>query len=129
MAFELTLPGSPSLDSITMIAFSATNGMRLLAYIPQIRKAAKDENGASAISYMTWSLFLIANISTVAYALVNRKDPGLALCFAANAMCCIAILAIALWKRRGYARRRRRGGDRDPDVTMFLGESTECVRR
>ncbi len=107
MAFEPISPGSLSLDAITLTVFTATNGIRLLAYIPQIRKAAKDENGASAVSYMTWSLFLLANISTVGYALVNRGDRGLALCFAANAVCCFLILAVAFWKRRGHARRLR----------------------
>jgi hypothetical protein len=105
MAFESLSMGNLSLDSITLAAFSAANGMRLVAYIPQIRKAARDLNGASAISYTTWSLFLMANISTVAYAIVNRGDVGLALCFAGNAVCCLAILGVAFWKRRGYVRR------------------------
>jgi len=107
MTFEPIYPGSLSLDAITLTAFTATNGMRLLAYVPQIRKAAKDENGASAVSYTTWSLFLLANISTVTYALVNRGDRGLALCFAANAVCCFVVLAVTFWKRRGHARRLR----------------------
>jgi hypothetical protein len=105
MAFEWVSLGKLSLDAITLAGFSAANSMRLVAYIPQIRKAAKDQNGASAISYTTWSLFLTANISTVAYAIVNRGDLGLALCFSGNAVCCLAILGVAFWKRRGYARR------------------------
>ena len=106
MAFELPCLGSLSLDAITTAAFTATNGMRLLAYIPQIRKAAKDENGAAAISYMTWSLFLLANISTVAYALIHRGDRGLAVCSAANATCCLVILIVAFWNRCRHVQRR-----------------------
>jgi hypothetical protein len=45
------------------------------------------------------------NLSTVAYAVVNRSDWGLASCFAINAICCAAILAIVYWKRRSHTRR------------------------
>lgn len=91
------------LEEITLALFAACNSVRVLAYLPQIHKAAMDENGASAISRTTWSLFLVAHVSTIAYALVNRSDPWLALCFAGNALCCVVILAIAWWKDRGRA--------------------------
>ena len=84
-----------------MALFAACNSLRVIAYIPQIIKAANDENGASAISITTWGLFLVAHVSTIAYALVNRDDWGLASCFIVNALCCIAILGVACWKRRG----------------------------
>jgi hypothetical protein len=82
----------------------------LVAYIPQIRKAAIDTNGASAVSYTTWLLFLVANLSTVAYALINRSDWEMAACFAGYAVCCSAILAIAYWKRCSHARQVRHAG-------------------
>jgi hypothetical protein len=91
-------------EDLTLALFAASNGLRIFAYIPQIRKAASDRNGASAISFTTWSLFLAANISTVAYALINRADWGLAVCFATNALCCTAILAVTYWKSRCHAR-------------------------
>ena len=94
-----------SLEEITLALFAACNSFRLLAYLPQIFKAASDKNGASSISFMTWSLFLLAHLSTVAYALVNRSDWGLATCFAVNAICCVAILAVAYWKRRRHVKR------------------------
>src|SRR5262245_49434046 len=93
------------LEEITLALFATSNSLRILAYIPQLRKAATDENGASAISYTTWSLFLLAHLSTVAYALVNRADWWLALCFAGNALCCVAILTMTHLNRRGYAKR------------------------
>ena len=77
----------------------------MVAYLPQILKAATDKNGASSISFITWSLFLLAHVSTVAYAIINRSDWGLAACFAINAVCCVAILATAYWKRRSHAKR------------------------
>ena len=88
------------LEEITLALFAACNSLRVLAYLPQIHKAAVDKNGASAISRTTWSLFLVANVSTIAYALVNRSDPGLAVCFASNALCCVTILTIAWWRGR-----------------------------
>jgi uncharacterized protein with PQ loop repeat len=93
------------LEEITLALFAACNSVRVVAYLPQIHKAATDENGASSISFMTWSLFLVAHVSTVAYALINRSDWGLAACFAINAICCVAILAIAYWKRRRHTKR------------------------
>src|SRR5262245_23552488 len=65
-----------SLEEITLALFAACNSFRLVAYVPQILKAASDKNGASSISYMTWFLFLLAHLSTVAYAVVNRSDWG-----------------------------------------------------
>jgi hypothetical protein len=73
--------------------------------VPQIFKAANDNNGASSISCATWTLFLIAHLSTVACALINGSDWGLAACFATNGVCCVAILAVAYWKRRQHAKR------------------------
>jgi hypothetical protein len=92
------------LEDLTLALFAASNAFRLVAYIPQIKKAAKDRNGASAISYTTWSLFLAADMSTVAYAVVNRADWWLAACFSSNAICCVAILAVASWKARCHKR-------------------------
>jgi len=64
------------LEEITLALFTACNSVRLVAYLPQIHKAATDKNGASSVSFMTWILFLLAHLSTVAYALVNRSDWG-----------------------------------------------------
>src|SRR5262245_16837032 len=94
-----------TVEEITLALFAACNSARVVAYVPQILKAATDKNGASSISCTTWILFLIAHVSTVAYALVNRADWGLAACFAGNAVCCVAILAVAYRKRRDYGRR------------------------
>jgi hypothetical protein len=99
-----------TLEEITLALFAACNSLRIVAYIPQMHTAATDRHGASSISLMTWFLFLVANLSTVAYALVNRSDWGLAACFAVNAVCVIAILAITCWKRRSHARRATHAG-------------------
>jgi hypothetical protein len=87
---------------ITLIAFTLCNGFRLLAYLPQIAKAATDPAGAQAVSFTTWGLFLFANVSAVAYALVNKADWTMAAMFLGNAAGCAAILAIGAWKRSQY---------------------------
>jgi len=74
------------------------------SYVPQILKAATDKNVASSISFTTWGLFLLAHLSTVAYAIINRSDWGMATCFAINAACCVAILIVVYWKRRSHAK-------------------------
>lgn len=92
----------PWLPSIVVAAFSLVNSIRVFAYLPQILKASRDENGATAISFMTWGLFLISHITTVAYALVVLADVILALIFAGNALACLTILVIVATKRRRH---------------------------
>src|SRR5262245_563973 len=99
--------GLPPFEQVTLAAFTFCNSIRVLAYLPQIRKAATDKNGADAISYTTWGLFLVAHLSTVGYALVNQKDPALAMCFGGNAICCVAILVLAMRNKHRYLRRHR----------------------
>jgi hypothetical protein len=99
---------SMALEDITWALFAICSSLRIFAYVPQIRAAAIDTNGATAISYTTWGLFFLTNVATVAYALVNRQDLWLAACFIGNAVCCLFILGITFWKRRrmrrvGYA--------------------------
>jgi len=88
-----------SAADITLLVFTLCNGLRVLAYAPQIAKAAKDNSGAQAISFATWGLFLFANVSAVAYALINKEDWTMAAMFIGNAAGCTAILLIAAWKR------------------------------
>jgi len=104
-----------SLEEATLALFAACNSARILAYLPQIHKAAIDTTGASAISSTTWLLFLVAHLSTIAHALINLKDLWLAACFAGNAVCCIAILSISWWKRRQFLARVR-GSDKQSNV-------------
>ena len=86
-------------------AFTLTNSLRILAYVPQMLKAAQDHNGASAVSYSTWTLFLISHLTTIAYALVCPGDLMMAFIFLANAFACLTIIAITFVKRRRYAAR------------------------
>jgi uncharacterized protein with PQ loop repeat len=97
-----------SAEEIALVLFTVCNSFRIVAYLPQIHKAATDRNGASSVSCTTWTMFLVAHLSTAAYALVNRSDWALAGFFAGNAICCAAILVVVGWKRRDHNNRLRR---------------------
>jgi hypothetical protein len=102
---------------ITLAAFTLCNSFRVLAYLPQITRAARDQNGAQAVSFATWGLFLFSNVSAVAYALVNKDDWTMAAVFTANGLGCTAILLIGAWKRCQFRRRLRTA----PAVRVTLG--------
>jgi hypothetical protein len=95
-----------AIADITLAAFTLCNSLRVVAYVPQIAKAATDRSGAAAISFGTWGLFLVSHMSAMAYAVVNCNDWTMAAIFLANAIGCGAILLIAAWKRFQYRRKR-----------------------
>jgi uncharacterized protein with PQ loop repeat len=84
--------------------FAACNSARVLAYIPQLIRVARDQNGARAISCMTWGSFVVANSSTVAYALLVTSDWRMAAIFGANTVCCLIIVALTAYKRLQFGR-------------------------
>ncbi len=91
-----------TIADITLAAFPICNSVRVVAYVPQITRAANDEDGAQAISFTTWVLFLISNASAMAYSLVNQDDWMMASMFLANAVGCTAIILVGAWKRTQY---------------------------
>src|SRR5258708_14690690 len=88
-----------TIADITLAVFTLCNSLRVVAYVPQIAKAARDRNGAEAISFATWGLFLISHASATTYALANKQDWTMASMFLSNAVGCGVILLIAAWKR------------------------------
>jgi hypothetical protein len=94
-----------TLADLTLLAFTTSNSIRVVAYAPQIWQAATDRNGAYAISCTTWGLFLASHLATVAYALVNRADWTMAAVFLANSAGCLAILALVAWRRISHRRK------------------------
>jgi hypothetical protein len=92
-----------TLSEASLLAFTAFSGLRLVSYLPQIRKVARDRNGASAISYATWTLWTGCNLSTGLYAIVNLSDLLLAAASVLYALCCLAVIALTAAKRRRLA--------------------------
>lgn len=93
------------LPGLVFALFTAMNSIRIFAYLPQILCVVRDGNGASAISYGTWVLFLLSHLTTIAYAMVYVGDPVMALIFCGNALACLAILVVTFIKRRAHAAR------------------------
>jgi len=90
-------------NDVMLFLFTAANAARVLAYLPQIVRIARDTHGAEAISCWTWALFALANLSTAAYAVLAVDDPLMAWLFAANFAACLAVVGLTVWKRVGGA--------------------------
>jgi len=93
-----------TIADFTLAAFTLCNSFRVLAYVPQIMRAATDRGGAQAVSCATWGLFLVSHASAAAYALVNKEDWTMASVFIGNAIGCGTILLIAACKRSRHRR-------------------------
>ena len=89
-----------AIADVTFLIFTFCNGLRVVAYVPQIVTLIRDRSGAAAISFGTWRLFLVSHLSAAAYAFENMNDLPLGLLFLSNSFGCLAILLIAGWKRQ-----------------------------
>ena len=89
--------------TVAFTLFTFMNSIRIFAYVPQLVKVGQDRNGASAISYSTWTLFLLSHLTTVAFAIFYVGDLVMALIFSGNALACFALLLATFIKRSHHA--------------------------
>jgi hypothetical protein len=101
-----------TLEDYSLTVFTALNGARIVAYLPQIICVCRDRTGASSVSMMTWGMFCSANLATVFYALTVTGDKVIAFVFTLNAIACIIIFALILRKRVAFAWSKDRGAVR-----------------
>ncbi|ESW94360.1 hypothetical protein NKH34_27180 [Mesorhizobium sp. M1148] len=88
-----------TLADLSFYLFTVFNGLRVVSYLPQIVRVARDRHGASVISYATWLLWTGANATTGLYAHINLNDPALAAINWLNAVCCVLVIALTAYKR------------------------------
>jgi hypothetical protein len=86
--------------NVTFVLFTAFSALRIISYLPQIRRIAIDGNGATAISYSTWGLWTGANLATALYAAINLHDFYLSAVSTIYAACCSIVILITILKRR-----------------------------
>jgi uncharacterized protein with PQ loop repeat len=91
-----------TLGDVVYYSFTICNTLRLVSYLPQIHKVMRDTNGASAISYSTWILWLAANATTAVYSVYNLGDGTMAWTNALNALCCAIVIMLTALKRRQF---------------------------
>lgn len=93
-----------ALPDITLLLFNIFGVLRFGSYIPQISRVMTANDGAKAISYSTWLMWIGSNVATAAYALVNLSDWTLFAVSTANTSGCVAVVLITAWKRYQLAR-------------------------
>ena len=108
------------------LPFGVFNVLRLISYFPQIVAVARDDNGATAISFSCWSIWIGANASTTLYAWVKVGDVALAVMSGFNASCCGVVLALAVYKR---AMIRGRRVSPDHVIGLLLGAGCGLANR
>ena len=84
---------------LSFMVFAACNALRVAAYFPQMLKLARHPTAAASFSHPTWALFAAANLSTAVYAGLVLGDIVLGLVNAFSALCCAALIGLAVWRR------------------------------
>ena len=95
------------MPEITLAMFSIFNVLRIGSYLPQIIRVAADDEGAKAISYSTWCIWIGVNTTTAAYAIVNITDVVLFLISTLNALGCVTVIGLTAVKRYRLTRGSR----------------------
>lgn len=97
------------ISDLTLAGFIFLSGIRCVSYLPQLVRIVRDRHGASAISYMTWSIWTLTHLTTALYAVFNLGDVFLAAVSCVYALCCASVVVLTAFKRA-----RHRMQDRYP---------------
>jgi uncharacterized protein with PQ loop repeat len=89
----------PSLVEVVTWIFVVTNACRLFAYLPQVLAALRCQNGAAAVSRITWGYFALAHLTGHAYSLLVLHDVKMALVLLGNFLACAGLVGIVTWKK------------------------------
>ena len=79
--------------------YLATNACRLFTYAPQIIAVWRCDDGARAISLLTWGSWTVSNVTACFYGWLVVNDPFFVAISALNLAGCGTVTAIA-WRRR-----------------------------
>lgn len=101
------------------------NGVRVFSCIPQIISIAKEESEVKTISLSTWGMLTMGGLTAALYSIVVRVDILVALMTTGNALGCIAVMGIVLYKRQKYGDgifffKKKEEWATDEDVTHLL---------
>ena len=91
-------------DFVTLVSwlYLITNTVRVFFYAPQIRAVFNANDGASAVSIMTWGFWTFANFTAALYGWLVIRDVGFTAIFAGNFVCTALVTLIASAKRLNY---------------------------
>jgi hypothetical protein len=105
------------ISDIAYDLFTGFNALRLVCYLQQIYKIARNSTGVRAISYPTWTLWTAANSSTAIYSFTHPGGITLAWIYGLNALCCTIVIALTAFRQRQY---HARLGRSHRDIQMHL---------
>jgi len=116
------------IEPLIVAAFSFFNTVRVVSYVPQMVRIARDTNGATAVSFLTWTLWVCANGSTAAYAGVIIGDRILCLVSSINTLCCAIVICQTAYKRHRWRAARDEARSWQPMSSQLQPGTTGCSR-
>lgn len=117
------------IEPLIVAAFSFFNTIRVVSYVPQMVRIARDTNGATAVSFLTWTLWACANGSTAAYAGVIIGDRALCLVSSINTLCCAIVICQTIYKRHRWRAAQDGARSWQPMSSQLQAGTTGYARR
>lgn len=114
MALDSTWISSASMQSIIAWLYLATNSARAITYVPQIIAVWRCNDGARAISLLTWWSWVIAQVTSTLYGALVIHDGFFVGISILNVVCCSLVALIAARRRGQFVR----SGASRPHLTL-----------